>query len=234
MRKLSLPDIDLFLTPRLKMVADAVPESRVVCDIGTDHAYVPIYLIKNKICRSCIAADIRKGPLKAAQENIKKFGVENDVKPRLSDGFCALSQFEAETAIIAGMGGETIAKILEKDIGVKNFVLQPQTAKAFLRLFLQQNGYLIKKEYLCREGEKMYVCIFAARGKMPPLSETEAQIGPVLIKERPPLFKEYVRYRKREIDCALEKMRFAGSAWHRREEFENLKAEYERLIDERA
>ena len=225
MRKLSLPDIDLFLTPRLKMVADAVPESRVVCDIGTDHAYVPIYLIKNKICRKSIAADIRKGPLKAAQENIK---------PRLSDGFCALSQFEAETAIIAGIGGETIAKILEKDIGVKNFVLQPQTAKAFLRLFLQQNGYLIKKEYLCREGEKMYVCIFAVRGKMPPLSETEAQIGPVLIKERPPLFKEYVRYRKREIDCALEKMRFAGSAWHRREEFENLKAEYERLIDERA
>ena len=151
-----MPVIEKSLTPRLRMIADLVPKSEVVCDIGTDHGYIAIYLAKNSIAQKVIAADIKKGPLNQAEKNISLFNVSDSVETRLSDGFENIGQNEVQCAIIAGMGGETIAEILKNEKGCKYFVLQMQTAHRDLREFLSENGFVIEKEAIAKEGRKMY------------------------------------------------------------------------------
>lgn len=221
-------NIEKNLTPRLKMIADLVPPCTSLCDIGTDHAYVAIYLAKKGIAKKVIAADIKKGPLLQAEKNIALFNVADAVETRLSDGFSAIEENEAECSIIAGMGGETIAEILEKEKGCAYFVLQMQTSHKVLRKYLSTHGYVIKKESICREGNKMYTALLAVRGESQSLSETEMEIGPVLIAEKPPLFYDYVRYRLYEIDSILRKM--GDITGEKRTQCETLKKEYENLL----
>lgn len=213
------------------MIADLVPQCTSLCDIGTDHAYVAIYLAKKGVAKKVIAADIKKGPLLQAEKNIALFDAGNIVETRLSDGFCAIKDKETQCAIIAGMGGETIASILENEKGCTYFVLQMQTAHRYLREYLCKNGYVIEKEAICSEGTKMYTALLAKRGKSPHLSETEMEIGPFLIKYRPPLFEDYVRYRLYEIDVILKSISSSPSAKEREEHCLYLKAEYNRLLE---
>lgn len=211
------------------MVASLVPQSESVCDIGTDHAYVPIYLVKKEITKKAVAADIKKGPLMQAEKNISAYGENARVETRLSNGFEKFQNGEAQVAVIAGMGGETICEILKKDIGIEIFVLQPQSGHKELRSFLLSNGYIIKDEKICREGKKMYMAMLVSRGKMDDLSLAELEIGPILIKERPPLFKDYVSYRLYEINSIYNKI-ISSDASERLEEIKTLKTMYEDLI----
>ncbi len=212
------------------MIAELVPPCTSLCDIGTDHAYVAIYLAKKGIAKNIIAADIKKGPLMQAEKNITAFNVWGNVQTRLSDGFSSIKENEAECAIIAGMGGETIAEILENEKGCKYFVLQMQTAHKHLREYLCTHGYVIEKESVCREGNKMYTALLAVRGNSPKLNEVQKEIGPYLIENTPPLFYDYVRYRLYEINSILEKMGTTNG--EKREQYENLKLEYEKLLGE--
>ena len=221
-------NIEKNLTPRLKMIASLVPKCKSLCDIGTDHAYVAIYLAKKGIAEKIIAADIKKGPLAQAEKNIRAFEVSDKIETRLSNGFSAIAENEVECCIIAGMGGETIAQILENEKGCKYFVLQMQSAHRELREYLVTHGYVIEKEEVCREGNKMYTALLAVRGEGKNLSETELEIGPYLIENTPPLFYDYVRHRLYEIDSILSKMGENPSS--RREHYENLKREYEFLL----
>ncbi|MBQ3022081.1 MAG: SAM-dependent methyltransferase [Clostridia bacterium] len=221
-------NIEKSLTPRLRMIASLVPECESLCDIGTDHAYVAIYLAKKGIAKKIIAADIKKGPLMQAEKNIALFEVDSKVETRLSNGFEKISVGEAECAIIAGMGGETIAEILENEKGCRYFVLQMQTAHKYLREYLSSHGYVICDEAVCKEDRKMYTAILAMRGEGQNLSETEKEIGPVLIKKRPPLFYDYVRYRLYEIETILKNMKDSTSG--KKEHFIYLKEEYEKLL----
>lgn len=223
-------NIEKSLTPRLRMIADLVPPCDSVCDIGTDHAYVAIYLAKKGIAQKVIAADIKKGPLMQAEKNIALFEVGDKVETRLSNGFEKISKGEAECAIIAGMGGETIAEILENEKGCTYFVLQMQTGHSFLREYLMKNGYVICDEAICREERKMYTAILAMRGEGKNLTEAEKEIGPVLITKKPPLLFDYVRYRLYEIDTILNNMKDNKS--EKKEHFLYLKDEYEKLLKE--
>ena len=168
--------IDKFLTPRLMMIADLVPESDTVCDIGTDHGYIAIYLAKKGIAKKVIAADIKKGPLNQAEKNIALFDASASVETRLSNGFENIRQNEADCAIIAGMGGETIAEILKNEKGCKYFVLQMQTAHRDLRKFLSENGFVILKESIAREGRKMYTALLCTRKESYTLPYTSMNI----------------------------------------------------------
>ena len=219
------------LTPRLEMVASLVPKSDIVCDIGTDHAYLPIYLVKKGISKKVIASDINKGPLMQAEKNITAYGETDSVKTRLSDGFSSYEYGEVETAVIAGMGGETIAEIIKNDKGIAFFILQPQSAHSELRTFLSSNGYVIEREKICREGRKMYVAMAVSRGESRELSIVEKEIGPCLIEERPPLFKDYIRYRLYEINCIYEKIK-GSDASVRIREIAELKKLYEELLND--
>lgn len=221
-------NIEKNLTPRLKMIASLVPKCKSLCDIGTDHAYVAIYLAKKGVAEKIIAADIKKGPLTQAEKNIRAFEVSDKIETRLSNGFSAIAENEVECSIIAGMGGETIAEILENEKGCRYFVLQMQSAHKELREYLVTHGYVIEKEEVCREGNKMYTALLAVRGEGKKLSETEMEIGPYLISNTPPLFYDYVRYRLYEIDSILSKM--GESPSHRREHYKKLKREYEFLL----
>ena len=221
-------NIEKNLTPRLRMIASLVPKCSALCDIGTDHAYVAIYLAKKGIAEKIIAADIKDGPLRQARKNIDAFNVGHMVETRLSDGFAQIGQGEAECAIIAGMGGETIAEILENEKGCKYFVLQMQTAHKHLREYLCTHGFVIEKEAVCREGNKMYTALLTVRGSSQKLSEVQKEIGPYLIENTPPLFYDYVKYRLYEIDSILEKM--GANDGEKRKQYEGLKLEYEKLL----
>lgn len=225
-------NIEKSLTPRLKMIADLVPSCTTLCDIGTDHAYVAIYLAKKGRAKKIIAADIKKGPLMQAEKNITLFNASGIVETRLSDGFSAIGENEADCCIIAGMGGETIAEILEHEKGCRYFVLQMQTAHRHLRKYLSTHGYIIEQESVCREGNKMYTALLARRADGRSFSETELEIGPLLIKNRPPLFYDYVRYRLYEIEIILKSMGNAQSSADKKQHCLYLKGEYERLLEE--
>lgn len=224
-------NIEKNLTPRLRMIAALVPPSESVCDIGTDHGYVAIFLAKAGRAKKVIAADIKKGPLLQAEKNIALFDVSDKVETRLSDGFAAIQQGEAQTCIIAGMGGETIASILENEKGCENFILQMQTGHAYLRDYLCKNGYIITEEAIAKEGRKMYTALLAKRGESSPLTLIQKEIGPYLIAERPPLFTDYIRYRMYEIESILKNISDARSAQERCEQCLYLKNEYEKLLE---
>lgn len=203
------------LTPRLEMILSLAPRVETYCDIGTDHGYIAAALA----CRGgrVIAMDINSGPLEQAESNIRRFGLEEKIETRLSDGFSALSGGEAECAVIAGMGGELIAAILAGGIkGAKYLVLQPQSKIYELRDYLSRNGYRIEKEEICREDRRYYVGLLAVPGRHQALTEDEKHVGPLLIKNRHPLLSEYAASRIHELENILEKI--GNAATSRRDE----------------
>ncbi len=148
------------LSLRLKTIASLVPNGARVCDIGTDHALLPIFLIKEKIAKSVIATDIRPLPLENARKNILDAGISS-IETRLCDGLCGVNENEADTIIIAGMGGEVISGIIERAEWLKNktapmLILQPTTSPEYLRQFLNNNGFEIKTDTALSDNDKLY------------------------------------------------------------------------------
>ncbi|MBE7037144.1 MAG: SAM-dependent methyltransferase [Ruminococcaceae bacterium] len=184
-------NIQSVMTPRLLAIADSVPFGATVADVGTDHGYIPIYLYKEHKIERALAMDLRQGPLSRAEENIDRFGLKDFIKTRLSDGLCALSEGEADTAVIAGMGGLLIAEILEKSpVKLDFYILQPMTATAELREYLAQNDYEITDERLAKEDNKIYTVMTVKHGKMTVLDPVYYQVGEKLIENRDPLLPE--------------------------------------------
>lgn len=168
------------LTARLQSVASQVPQGARLADIGTDHAYLPVWLLLRGQISSAIAADLRQGPLSRARETAQLYGVSGQISFRLCDGLSAISPDEVDTIAIAGMGGETIAAILAAAPWTKEdklLLLQPMTSFPDLRLWLQRNGYTIEKESISREGKRLYSCLRVRAGEMPPLSPAELWAG---------------------------------------------------------
>jgi tRNA (adenine22-N1)-methyltransferase len=167
------------LSPRLKAVAELVPRGARLADIGTDHAYLPVWLLLEGRIPSAIAADLREGPLARAQETAVRCSVADRVSFRLCDGLTAVGPDEADTIAIAGMGGETIASILAAAPWTRDrqLLLQPMTSFPDLRLWLQRNGYRIQQERICREGERLYSIWNVTGGKMEALSPAELWAG---------------------------------------------------------
>ena len=147
------------LSLRLKTIASLVPFGARVCDIGTDHGYLPIELKKSGVATHVIAADVNPSPLKNAAENIRKVDVSG-IELRLCDGLSGIAENEVDTIIIAGIGGEVISGIIQRGINIakssKNIILQPTTSPEFLRKFLYSNGFKIEKEIPILENGKLY------------------------------------------------------------------------------
>lgn len=158
----------MILTERLQKIADCI-NCRVLADIGTDHGYIPIYCTREGRCESALACDVNQGPLQAADANISSYGLEDKIETRLSNGLDALSPVEADTIVIAGMGGFLIRDILirgaEKIGDDTTLILQPMVAVAELREYLYTNGYEIFDEKLAREDSKFYNILCVRRGK---------------------------------------------------------------------
>lgn len=158
------------LTARLNCLLNYV-NSDVAADIGTDHAYAATEIIRQGRAKRVIAADVRKGPLNAARENIKRNGMENEIETRLGSGLSVLKKGEADTAIIAGMGGELICDIIASDIETARglrLILQPMNAQYELRKFLIENDFTIESEDIECEGARVYNILIVSDGKQPP------------------------------------------------------------------
>lgn len=155
----------IVLSPRLKTAADMVRKGVVAADIGTDHAYLPSYLVLSGICPRALACDLRKGPLENAAETLERRNIADKITLRLSDGLDELSAGEADDIIMAGMGGILIAKLLERTEWVKNknirLILQPMSHAEEVRLFLCNNGFDIIEERTCRDDGRIYSVICA-------------------------------------------------------------------------
>lgn len=153
------------LTNRLKAVAELVMPCDAFSDIGTDHAYLPAWLIQNGVVRRAVAADIHKKPLENAQKTISLYGLENQIELRLSDGFAKILPEEAVEIAVAGMGGEQIAAMIENTpwlkTGDKHLILQPMTHYEDVRRALCENGFEILSEKTAAEGERVYLVISA-------------------------------------------------------------------------
>lgn len=170
------------ITERLKKCALMVESGSKIVDIGTDHAYLPIYLIKERKATHAIACDLREGPLENAKNNIKKFGLEEKIETRLSNGLEKIKENETDEIIIAGMGGILISEILEnctwQNKKGKKFILQPMNHEKDLRVYLAKNGYEIQKEEAVNCMGKSYVVIKTIfTGKACALTGTEKYIG---------------------------------------------------------
>lgn len=184
------------LSERLITIANLVPSNSIVADIGTDHGYIPVYLIENKISKKVIGTDISKGSLDKIIEYVKETGYGDKIDTRLGNGLEVVKPYEVDTAIIAGMGGLLIRDILEKDKKVSNsvvnFILQPMVAAKELREYLIENNFEIIKEELVKEENKYYEIIYAKKGKSFIEKEIYYEISPLLIDNKHPLLKEFI------------------------------------------
>lgn len=191
------------LTARLQSVADQVPQCAAFADIGTDHAYLPVWLLLNGRISHAIAADLREGPLNSARETAEQYGVSKQVSFRLCNGLSDLLANEVDTIAIAGMGGETIASILEAAPWTKDgklLLLQPMTSFPDLRLWLQKNGYNIEKETISKEGRRLYTCLTVRAGQMKELTPAELWVGR---QSDDPLRGEFLAMMGAKIERAL-------------------------------
>lgn len=153
------------INDRLLTAIPFVREGKRFADIGTDHAYLPIYLMGLNLISSAVAADINKGPLDKARENIEKYGYSDRISTVLCDGLAKINSDEVDDIAIFGMGGELIVKIIDqapwlKDCS-KRLILQPMTHPEKLREYLLQNGFKITGEALSLDRGKIYQTICA-------------------------------------------------------------------------
>lgn len=186
------------------MLADMVTPGNRLVDVGCDHGYLSIYLVREGVCPGALAMDIRKGPLACAEEHIMESGLGDYIEVRLSDGLAAYAEGEAETMVCAGMGGRLMEKILadsmEKARRLQELILQPQSELQEFRAFLRNVGFTVVKENaVCEEG-KYYFAMKAVPDSAAAEREAMGQLydryGELLLKERHPVLLEFLLQRQ--------------------------------------
>ena len=186
------------LSKRLNWIIEKLDNVEIIMDVGTDHGYIPIYLVKNNIASKVIASDINKEPLKKAKINASLDGMLDKIDLRLGGGLYPLKNKEANAVIIAGMGGNLIRDILENDLDkVKNLdylILQPAQNPEVLRKYLYTNDYEILEEDICLDEGKYYE-IFKVKYKIGDyisLEDIFYEISPTMLNKKLPALKSYI------------------------------------------
>ena len=196
------------LSKRLQAVASLVTAGYTLADIGTDHAYIPIYLVEQGKNASALAMDVNEGPLLKAKENIHSHGLSDLIETRLSNGFSALNCGEAESAVIAGMGGGLVIRILQEGqqvvASLRECILQPQSEMDKVRAFLLKEGFFFIEEDMVEEDGKYYPMMKVIPGKSKSTEtwdEVELCYGKILLEKQNPTLKKYL---EREIKIRRE------------------------------
>lgn len=191
-----MPDLSL----RLKTVASLVPVGSRVADVGTDHAYLPAYLISSGISSSVIACDKNTKPLRNAAKTVELVGCGDKISLRLSDGLEKVLPCEADAVIMAGMGGEVIAGIIERAQWLKDgklLILQPMTSPEYLRRYLYSSGYVITDETAVEDLGKVYTVMRVTSGNEEVSDDVFYVTGKINAKTdmgKTYLKKQYIRY----------------------------------------
>ena len=186
------------LTDRLLKIASLVTEGKRVADIGTDHGYIPVYLLNQGKVPYAILADVNKGPLENARGEVRHNKLLDKVDLRLGSGIEVLEKGEVDEVIIAGMGGILISELLEAKLevahSVDKLILQPMQAQNELRKYLLNNGFEILNEVLVKEDFRIYEIIIAKySGKNTEVrDEIYYEVGTKLIENKDPLLNEFI------------------------------------------
>lgn len=184
------------ISKRLLLCADLVPPCDTVADVGTDHGFLGIHLLRAGICRRVLAADLREKPLASARANAAVFAVADRMEFIRSDGLHNIDKNAFEVLVLAGMGGDLMARILADapwlETGDKTLILQPQSAANDLRRFLGERRYAIEVESLVRDGRFLYSVMRVLPGRGRALSPGEQYVSPALRQAGDPLYSQYL------------------------------------------
>ncbi|MGY2135808.1 tRNA (adenine(22)-N(1))-methyltransferase [Pseudomonas reactans] len=181
------------LSLRLERVAANVPAGARLADIGSDHGYLPVALMRRGLITAAVAGEVATTPFHAAQRTVRDNGLEHQISVRLADGLAAIEAHDSITAIsVCGMGGETIRDILEGGkrhlSGQERLILQPNGGEQPLRQWLMDNGYSILSEELLRENRFYYEIIVAERAEAVVYTAEQLYFGPLQLQARSPVF----------------------------------------------
>ena len=203
---------ELSLQPRLACLASLVSAGASLADVGTDHGYLPVYLLQRGIIAHAIASDINALPLEHARRTAEEYGVTRFIDFRLCAGLDGMEAQEVDTVVIAGMGGETIIEILKNASWTrqKTLLLQPMTKAELLRVWLSENGYAITQEQLVRDKDTLYAVITAMGGEMAQPTPAQAYCGIKLGND--PLYGDYLDERVAKLHRASDGLQNAKLA----------------------
>lgn len=208
---------EFMLDGRLSSAAKFVRQGAVFADIGTDHAHLPIFLLKSGVIDRAVCSDINEGPLDKARENAKDADLLSKIDFVLTDGAAALSEYGITDAAICGMGGELIARIITdapflRKEGVR-LILQPMSRTAHLREKLATLGFSVLDESYSEADGKLYVCILAEyTGTVREISQIEAEIGALYAdNDNNGCQIKYYKAKKRAFERIAEGKRLGGS-----------------------
>ena len=193
------------ISKRLQTIVNCVPlGTGTVVDIGTDHGYIPISLIRSKRASRCIACDINPMPLSNAKKNISHYKMDSHIETRLSSGLAQIKPGEADAIIIAGMGGMLIIDILREKLdlvkAVGLLILQPQLDIIEVRKYLHAIDFTILEEEMVYDEGKYYTVITSKPGKQAPYSEIEYMFGQNIIEKKDMVFKGFIESKITEFN----------------------------------
>lgn len=184
------------LSPRLAQCCKLIPKDSIVADIGCDHGYLSIYLLKNGIAKQVIAADIGEQPLKSAMANARRFGVGDNIRFYLSDGAMSIPR-DFTHMVCAGMGADTMIHILENAPWLKNeqytLILQCQSKTPTLRKYLSDNGFSITRETVLKDGRFLYTIMEVRYQQCAPLTSGGCWLSPALATSGSPYLPAYYK-----------------------------------------
>ncbi len=202
------------LSKRMHLLASKVTEGNRLADVGTDHGYIPIALVLEKKIPSAIAMDVNQGPLERARAHIHTYRLDTYIDVRLSDGLHGLEPKEADTVLIAGMGGALTVRILREGSHcldtVKELILQPQSEIRLVREYICGYGFCITEEDMVEEDGKYYSVIRAVHGQAAPLNNDMLCYGDIRVQNSPEILLSYIQEEYEKCERILEILREKG------------------------
>lgn len=194
------------INDRLKAIGDLVSANSFCLDVGCDHAFLDIYLVKQDKGIKAIASDVLEGPLNQAKQNIKREGLEKEIETRLGDGLDTYSS-EVDTVIISGMGGRNMIGIFKNNLKIlkeiETIIVSPNNYQEDVKKFLCKNGFMIDDEIMVKEKKFIYQIIKFVKGKKK-YNKKEYFFGPVFLKKKDKLFKEYYERELKSREILIE------------------------------
>ena len=225
------------LSNRLEKISNMITEVESVVDVGTDHAYVPIYLVNNNIIKSAIASDINKGPVKKAEDNVSRYNLKSKIECRLGGGLTTIKPYEVEAGIIAGMGGNLIRDIIEERMNVfkslKYLIVQPVQNPEVLREYIYKSKIEIIDEAVIKEDNKFYEILkIRYSGKDQIIDPIYYEISKILVERKDSTMKEYLEFKLRKYNsiCSTLTQNTESAIKRKKELYENIKKIEEFLL----
>ncbi len=206
------------LSKRLQCISQLIQPCQCLCDIGTDHAHIPIDAVSRGVAVKAIASDVRKGPCQVAEKNIAAHGLKNQIEVRMGSGFATIQQGECDCVVIAGMGGNLMLDLFreagELPKHLNQLVVQPQNALERVRKFFYEEGYEIQQEKLVYEEGKFYTVFSVAyTGEKQEKERIYEYVGEYLLQHNDPLLKAYLEKEIQRLERILTQIEQAEVRW---------------------